>query len=475
MTDPAPDPARPTIRTGLTDGPIVRTLLTFALPAFGSNVLQSANSSINAMWVGRFLGGGGVAATANASIVILMMLTLVFGFGMAATIMIGQHMGRGDITGVRKSVGTGFTLFAILGSLASALGWLIAPRVLQGLGSPADIFPWALGYLRVMFVGLPFALATIYLAMALRGIGNSMAPLLLQIPGMVVDIVLNPVLIDGWFGAPRLGIEGAAAATLVANLVSFATMIGFIYARDLPIRLRGREFAFLRPDWQILALIVRKGVPMGLQMVVVSTSALFLLGFVNGEGTASVAAYGASTQIWNYVQMPAAAIAMAVSTMAAQNIGAGRWDRIEAIARAGIVIAVAMTVLFVATVIVFDRQVLGLFLPTSPEALAIARRIGWQADWSFVLIAATLVMSSVTRANGAAAAPLVIMAIAYFPGRVGMILLCRPFWGAQAIWWSFSFGSMVSLVLTLIYYRRGTWRAMSMLGDIAPHRARGAP
>ena len=457
-------------RSRLTEGPIVRTLLLFALPALGSNVLQSINSSINAMWVGHFLGPRGVAATANANIVVLMMLTLVFGFGMAATILIGQGMGARDMVAVRRAVGTGFSLFAVFGTVASALGWWITPQVLHVLGSPAEVYPWSLGYLRVMILGLPFGLMTIYLAMALRGVGNSLAPLLLQVPGMLVDIALNPVLIEGWFGAPRMGIEGSALASLIASLVSFVAMIGFIYWRDLPVRLRGREFAYLVPEWPMMMVIVRKGVPMGLQMVVLSTSALLLLGFVNAEGTATVAAYGASTQIWNYIQMPAMAIGMAVSTMAAQNIGAGRWDRIDAIAQAGTVTGVVLTAGIVALLLVFDRQVLGLFLPGAPEALAIARQIGWVVNGSFLLIGVTAVLTALTRANGAVVAPLVIMIVAYFPGRLGLILLCRPIWGAQAIWWSFAFGSLVSVVLTYAYYRRGSWRKVSML---APRAAAG--
>lgn len=450
----------------LTSGPIVKTLFLFALPALGSNILQSINGSINAVWVGQFLGERGLAATANANLVMFMMLALVFGFGMASTILIGQSMGRRDLAGMRRAVGTGLSLFIVLGIGVSTLGWLVSPNILKALDTPADVYLWALAYLRVMFLGLPFALLTVYFAMALRGVGDSMTPLLLQLPGMVVDILLNPVLIEGWGGFPRLGIEGAGLATLVANLVSFLVMVGFIYRRDLPVRLRGAEWRYLVPEPKLLIPILRKGIPMGLQIIVMSSSALILLGFVNAEGTATVAAYGASTQIWTYLQMPAVAIGMAVSAMAAQNIGAGRWDRIGTIAKAGLAANIVMTGLLVLAIAVFDHAILGLFLPQHDEALAIAQSIGWIANWSFILMGAAMVFSAVTRANGAAIAPLIIMVLAYFPGRLGAILVFRPWLGVDAVWWSLPIGAAISLVLTVLYYWRGNWRDVSLIVSI---------
>ncbi len=120
-----------------------------------------------------------------------------------------------------------------------------------------------------------------------------------------------------------MGIGGSATATLIANGVSLVALLLYIYGRDLPIRLRGAELGYIRPDPALLRTILVKGVPMGLQMLVVSTSALAMIGLVNRYGTSTTAAYGAANQLWTYVQMPAMAVGAAVSAMAAQNIGAG--------------------------------------------------------------------------------------------------------------------------------------------------------
>ncbi|MGL4541012.1 MAG: MATE family efflux transporter, partial [Polymorphobacter sp.] len=428
---------RPQGGRDLTQGPVAAALLLFALPALASNVLQSINGSINAIWVGQLLGATGLAATANANLIMFMLFTLVFGFGMAATIIIGQCVGRGDMAGVRRAVGTGLTLFLIMGIATAVLGWLHAPELLQLLGTPAEIYPQALVYLRVMLLGLPTALLTVFLSMALRGTGDSLTPLLLGLPGMGVDIALNPLLIAGWGPVPAFGIMGAGMATLAANLVSLLLLVGFIYARDLPVRLRGREFAYLMPRRDIIKTMLHKGFPMALQMMVMSGSAIGLMWLVNREGLDTIAAYGAVNQLWTYIQMPAVAVGMAVSAMAAQNIGAGHWHRVDAIARAGIAINLALTGAVVLATVLFDVNILALFLPGSGESIAIAAHVNLIASWSFMVMGVTMILSSITRANGATFVPLVIMVVAYVPGRLGAVFALEPLLQVEALWWSF--------------------------------------
>ena len=122
----------------LTTGPITSTLLLFALPVLGSNVLQSLNGSINSIWVGRFLGEQALAATANANIIMFLMFSAVFGFGMAATILIGQSVGRGDIEAARRAFGSAIGLVMAGAVLIAVLGWLFAPQILRLLATPGE-------------------------------------------------------------------------------------------------------------------------------------------------------------------------------------------------------------------------------------------------------------------------------------------------------------------------------------------------
>ena len=451
----------------LTTGPIGHTLLVFALPTLGSSILQSLNGSINAIWIGQFLGERALAATTNANIIMFLLIAAVFGFGMAATILIGQNMGRRDLDAVRRVLGTSVGLFTLLSIVTVVVGLLAAPAILRVLATPMEVYPLALAYLRIIFVAMVPGFVSVLLTMALRGTGDSITPLKFMALGSVIDVALNPVLIRGVGPIPALGIEGSATATLIANTVSLIALLVYIYRRDLPIRLRGAEWRYILPDPTLLRTIVAKGVPMGLQMLVVSTSALAMIGLVNRHGTATTAAYGAANQLWTYIQMPAMAVGAAVSAMAAQNIGAGAWSRVDRITRVGIVTNLALTGGLVVVLALLDRHVLWRFLGQDSGAIDIAVRINLIAAWSFVLFGVSMVLSATVRANGSVVGPLVILALAMFPLRLGMAAGLEPSWGAEAIWWSFPAGSIGSMLMMIAFYRHGGWRRSKL--PAAPH------
>lgn len=456
--------ARPGQRD-LTSGPIGRTLLAFAVPTLASSILQSLNGSINAIWVGRFLGEDALAATSNANMVMFLLMAFVFGFGMAATVLIGQRMGRGELDGARRVIGTAIGGFLPVAAAIAILGWIGAPALLRLLATPPEVMPLALAYLRVIFVAIPPILVVLVLMMGLRGSGDAITPLWFMIVAVILDSGLNPVFILGLGPVPALGIAGSATATVIANLVALTSLIVFIYARDLPLRLRGRELRYLRPDGALMRTLVGKGLPMGLQMIVVSASGLALIGLVNHEGVETVAAFGVAMQLWTYIQMPAMALGAAVSAMAAQNIGAGKWDRVAAITRSGVVYNLLITGLLVALLAAADRPALALFLGGDSPALPIARHIQLLATWSFLLFGVTFVIFGTVRANGAVMGPLIILAIGLLPIRLGFALGAYPWLGADALWLSFPVSSAANLALAIGYYRQGGWRKARMHAD----------
>ena len=447
----------------LTEGPILKTLALFALPTLASSVLQSLNGSINAVWVGRFLGEGALAATSNANLVMFMLMSFVFGFGMAATILIGQAFGRRDVQEARRVMGTAIGSFTLVAIAVGALGWMFAPQLLGILGTPDTARPLALSYLRVIFIAMPGMLIMVMLMMTLRGSGDSVTPLYFMIVSAVIYSGLNPFLIAGIGPFPEMGIAGSATATVVANTVAMLGLVAYIYWKDLPLRLRGAELRYLRPDPALLRTIVVKGLPMGMQMIVVSVSGLALLGLVNRQGIDTAAAYGVAMQLWTYIQMPAMAVGAAVSAMAAQNIGAGRWDRVGRITRSGIVSTIAVTGVMVVLLAIADRPALALFLGGDSPALPIARHIQLLATWSFLLFGIAMVLFATVRANGAVVAPLVILAIGLVPVRLGFAFLAQPWLGADALWLSYPVSTLVNLGLAIAYYKRGTWKQARMV------------
>jgi len=447
----------------LTSGPIGKTLLAFAVPTLLASILQSLNGSINTIWVGRFLGEDALAATSNANLVMFLLMAFVFGFGMAATVMIGQSFGRRDLDGARRVVGTAIGGFLPVSAAIAILGWIGAPALLRLLAMPPDALPLALAYLRVIFLAMPAILIMIVLMMGLRGSGDAMTPLWFMILAVILDAGLNPVFILGLGRAPELGIAGSATATVIANYGSLAGLIFYIYRRDLPLRLRGAELRYLRPDPAILRTIVTKGLPMGLQMIVISSSALATIGLVNREGVATTAAFGVAMQLWTYLQMPAMALGAAVSAMAAQNIGAGKWERVGRITGSGIGYNLLITGLLVVLLAIADRPALALFLGGDSPALPIARHIQLLATWSFLLFGVTIIIFGTVRANGAVIGPLVILTIGLFPVRLGFALGAYGWLGADALWLSFPVASFANMAMALAFYWHGGWRKARMM------------
>ncbi len=461
MAGPQETPRRG--RHDLIAGPIGPTLLAFALPTLGSNVLQSLNGSVNAIWVGQFLGAAGLAATSNANLVMFLMFTTMFGFGMAATVIAGQAMGRGDPDAMRRVLGSAIGLFALIGVIVATVGWLTAPALLRLLRTPPEVADLALVYLRVIFLSLPPSMMTVLITMVLRSTGDSLTPLWFAVLSTAIDCGLNPLLITGTGPFPTLGIAGSALAGLTASYVSLTALIVYVYMRDSVVRLRGRELRYLLPDPALLRAIAAKGLPMGLQMLVVSGASLAMIGLVNRFGTETVAAFGAINQLWTYISMPAMAIAAAVSAMAAQNIGAGRWDRVPGIARTGLRANLLLTGLLVGLLLAIDTHALSLFLGAHSAAIEEARHINRLASWSFVLFGATQVYSAVMRANGAVMVPLIILFVVMFPVRLGLSLGLLPHLGQDGLWVGFGTSTVASLALTLLYYRFGGWRRASAL------------
>jgi len=160
-----------------------------------------------------------------------------------------------------------------------------------------------------------------------------------------------------------------------------------------------------------------------------------------------------------------------VTAMAAQNIGAGRWERVSQATWAGAAINAAMTGLLVAVVWTFNRQALSLFLPAGSAALPIAEHANVIALWSFLLFGITIVLISTVRATGAVMGPLLVIFGSLWLARIPFAYALAPRWGQDAIWWSFPVGSIVGVVLGVLYYRYGGWRKVQLMSGVGSKRA----
>ena len=455
----AHDELPPEARKGdLTQGPILRTLLLFSVPMLASNVLQTLNGSINSIWVGRLIGESALAATANANIIMFLLFAAVFGFGMATTVRVGHFFGARDVDAARRTFGAGVGLCFVLAITGGLLGWFFSPDLLHLLSTPAASLAEALAYMRVIFITMPFGTLSMMISMGLRGAGDSKTPLYAMILTVGLDIVLNPLLIVGAGPVPSFGIAGSAIASAIASFGGVILMLVTIYRKDLPLRLRGAELRYLVPDGADLRYVLGKGLPMGASMLIMSAAGVIMVGFVNREGLNAAAAYGASLQLWNYLQMPAFAISSAVSAIVAQNIGAGQHGRVGEVTRVGMLANLVMTSVLAGLIVLFDHPLLALFLGGDSPALPIAEHVQLVTTWSFVVMGVMMVLGGTMRAYGVVIAPMIIMVISLFPGRVGFYYLAYPHIGGEAVWWAGPVGTVVSAALTWAYYASGRWR-----------------
>lgn len=453
---------RPPARMDLTQGPIARTLFMFSLPVLGTSMLQSMNGSINALWVGRLLGPEALTATTNATLILLLLMGVMFGVGMAATILVGQAVGAKNLKRAKQAVGTGASFFLLISLALAVTGFAATAQILAWMGTPDEARPLAEAYLRMVFLSMPFLCVFAFFVMAQRGAGDSRTPFYFTTLATLLDVVLNPLLIAGVGPFPALGIAGSGLALLLSQAIGMSTMLVFLYWRRAELRLTSDELHLLKPDFDLLRAMVFKGLPMGAQMMVVSVSGILMMSMINAYGALTAAAYGVALQFWIYLQMPAMAIGAGASAMAAQNIGAGEWKRVEQTAFAGVAINVLMTGALVALVYLTEASLVGLFLPGQAEAAAAAEHINTIGAWSFILFGVTFVLFGVVRATGAVTPPLIILIISLMGVRVGFAALLQPLWGPDAIWWSFPASMVVSAALSAAYYRWGGWRKARM-------------
>jgi Na+-driven multidrug efflux pump len=236
-------------------------------------------------------------------------------------------------------------------------------------------------------------------------------------------------------------------------------MVRYLYRRRHLLCLHGEELELLRIDWRLAAALLRKGIPMGAQITVMSLSGVLMISLVNRFGVDTTAAFGAALQIWNYIQMPAFAVGQAVSAMAAQNVGANKWDRVNRVAAVGVAFSIAITASVIVAIELLGAPAFSPFLPAGSPALAIAAHLNRIATPSYMFFAIAMVLFATVRSTGAVMLPLAIMAVSLLLVRFPLADVFLSRYREDAIWWSFPISSALAAVLAAIYYKAGRWRS----------------
>ncbi len=311
-----------TAQTSLTEGNVTKTLIRYAVPMVATSLLQSLYSIIDMIVVGQFIGSTALSAINNGTLVMTLLTQIAIGFTAGGNILIGQYFGAKNETESKKSAGT-LILFCITsGAVAMVLFFLLSRYLLILLDAPS--LEEATLYLKICSFGLVFIFGYNALAAILRAFGNSKKPLHFILASTSTNIVLD-LLFVAWLD---MGVSGAALATMLSQGVSFSLALFYVFKNKEAL---GFQPAYLKLQLEKVKMIVKYGFPIVLQASIASTSWLVVAFLINQYGVDVSAANGVSNKIKEFCQLFVSAISTAAATMAAQNIGAAKYERAKEI------------------------------------------------------------------------------------------------------------------------------------------------
>ncbi len=325
----------------LTEGSVVKSLLKYAAPMIVTSILQAVYSIVDIWIAGRYIGGSGISAISNGSLIMNLITQIAIGITVGGNVLISQYFGSGMDNDRRKAVGTLFVSSLIMSVIFGFVFHSSAKSLLEFLNAPA--LEEAAEYVRICSCGMAFIFGYNALSAILRAAGNSKIPMRIIMFSTAVNIVLDYVFV----AVMEMGVGGAALGTVIAQGVSFITAL--IYTS-----VKGRNYGFciksLRIEGRKLAMILRLGFPIALQWTIASVSWLAVAFLINQYGVDISAGNGISNKIKDFCQLFITAMTSAAATMAAQNIGAGKFDRANEVLNACLRTTVIMALVIIVIV-----------------------------------------------------------------------------------------------------------------------------
>jgi putative MATE family efflux protein len=424
----------------------------FLMPLIATNILQNLSGTINTVFVGQMMGVQAIAAVAVFFPILFFLMAFVIGLSAGSTVLIGQAWGAQNIEKVRAVVGSTLFMTLIGGSLIALLGVVFSRHVLLALGTDEAVMHLSLPYVQWMLAGSPLLFIYIIYTSILRGVGDSTTPLIASGMTILVGLCVTPVLIAGYWGFPRLGIVAPA----IASTLGFISVLIFLYFylayKQHPLRLDAQMLRHIRFDRQLCQIILRLGIPTGVQMVTTSVAGLVIVGLVNRHGANATAAYGAVNQVLNYIQFPALSIAIAASIFAAQAIGAGKSELLAKVTRTALGMNIVITGLLVVLGYLFSKYLMALFI-TDHAVVELGQQLLFIVLWSILFFGASAIFASIMRASGTVTVPMIINIVAIIAIEVPCAYLFSDWWGLQGIWYAYALAFVCLCVMQGLYYQ----------------------
>ncbi|MDC2865827.1 MATE family efflux transporter [Bacillus sp. BP-3] len=426
----------------------------FLIPLLLSNVLQSLGQLFGMVVVGRWLGINELAAISAFFPLFFLLISFVIGIGSGSSILIGQAFGARNEDRLKAIIGTTLTFTFVLGAILAVVGSMFAMDIMRLVGTPENIIDISVHYARILFISMPVLFLYFAYTTFMRGAGDSKTPFYFLIVSTGLNMAFLPILIFGWLGLPKLGVYGAAYASVISTIVTFIILLVYLRKTKHPLQFDATVRKYLRMDGELLKLLLRLGIPASINMILVSLSEIAVISFVNRFGSDATAAYGVVNQVASYVQMPAVSLGITVSIFAAQSIGANQFDRLQKVIRAGLVMNYVIGGILISFIYLFSKEILALFL-TSQNTIDIAHSLIMITLWSYLIFGHAQVIGATMRASGTVLWPTIFAVIAIWLVEVPVayFLSYHTSLGIKGIWVGYPAAFIVSLLLQYGYYR----------------------
>lgn len=434
----------------LSEGPIRKKLILFALPIFVGQVFQQLYNTFDSLIVGKFLGDQALAAVSSSGSLIFMMVGFFQGIALGAGVIIAKEFGANNTKKMRLAIHTDVAFGLLAGVILTILGVLCTPIILKWMHTPEDVLPQSIVYFRCYFCGSIFSVMYNIFVGILQAVGDSRHPLYYLIISSIINVVLDLIFVGGL----KYGVGAAAVATVISQGISAVLCCIQLLRTEGDAKLNISEIRF---DCENLKSIVRFGLPSGIQNSVIALANIVVQSNINSFGQYAMAGCGAYFKLEGFAFLPVTCFAQGLSTFVGQNLGAKRYDRVKGGVKFGIFCSLTLTEMIGVIFWLFAPTLVGMF-SNSSEVIAYGVRQARVETLFYCMLALAHCIAGIMRGAGKATVPMVIMLGFWCVLRVTYITTALYFFPhIEIVFSAYPLTWTTSCVAFLIYFFKADW------------------
>lgn len=420
------------------------------MPMFLGNLFQQLYNTADSLIVGNFLGSNALAAVSSSGNLIFLMVGFFNGIAMGAGVVIARFFGARDIENMQKAIHTTIAFGLVASIILTIVGMILAPQILILMDTPANVLPESVTYFRIYFAGsIGLVMYNIFVGI-LQAIGDSKHPLNYLIISSVINVILDIVLITFF----HMGVGAAAFATIISQFISATLCLIRLLRSKEEYRVSLKKIGF---DKEMLKMIIRYGLPSGLQNSIIAIANVVVQSNINAFGEMAMAGCGAYSKIEGFAFLPITSFTMALTTFVGQNLGARQYERARKGAKFGMLCSMGIAE-FIGIVMFISAPILIAAFNNDPEVVSFGTDRARTSALFFFLLAYSHCISAILRGAGKSMVPMVVMLIFWCVVRVTFLIVLAPIVNSiDIVYWVYPLTWSLSSIAFFIYYKKADW------------------